>query len=353
MVERPEESRDYAQVISAVVLVGGILFIAIFLFGALAEVATPIGADSEEFEPVTDENSYTVSTGDVDSVEVLASREYAADIQTFDGYVDAELPIDTAEDFAIAIAANLTDDAPLDGAAYELVGIDNGEVALWLDGGEWFASVNTTTGTEHARVSAESPYDYSTVSLQYNATSDELNLTADGASSTSTTDTTRNASVSWQGQLDEWRAWDELDTSTIDDYHDDPIAASDTEPVARVAFHEGSGDSAKIYYYPDSEQATLVNSGWGQGVLAPELVRGQDYELSQNGDDVSIVPLTDGYIDGQPVAFVSAAGGTLSDGLGAVVSGVGSAVELAALIAILILIGPLLMRLRTMGEERR
>lgn len=298
---------NVAAMVLAVVAVGVFMAIGLYAMNAVfaVEDADQRGPQTAEFVPEpTNGTALVVENADIESANLSADLERAAAINQ-GGYVDAPANL-SGFDHTTAIAVNLADGARTANTTYRVLGIENETVALWLDDGDWLAKVNASGTTEYARLNATDPHNWTTLMIEWLGVPHTLNLSANGQYTTGASDTNRSVAVSWDGRLDEYRHWTEgVSDATASQYHADPIAASPDEPDARVAFQDGSGD-ATVYYANAS--AVLRNAEWATGIAPPAIAAGTDYQLVATGNGFAIVPLKNGYLDGQPFAFVTAVG---------------------------------------------
>lgn len=310
------------------------------------------GTTTTEFDPEPIGSVAYTARGDGSSATVSATRGQALQIDSTDGYAELNTSL-TGADWAIGISARLDPTARVDNATYAVLGVNNESVALWYENGSWLGQVNDSGTVSWARVDNGDPTTgWTTLTMHYDSNANSLNLTANGSSSQSTSDTSRRVAYSWQGRLDEWRTWGQSpSTATISGYHADPVAASDTEPDMRLPFHEGEGSTAELYY--ETENATLVNAGWGAGVRGPTLVAGTDYNITNaSGNTFDITALSGGYLDGQPFAFVETGQASVSTGVSRFIGAIGDSYAMAGSVFLLVIVIPIVTTFLALRSER-
>jgi len=281
-----------------------VAIVAVLLMALLASISL---GGSASVDPVTDSNVTVESRPDVPgSVDVSATREYAASFPDEGGYVDT--PAVGNGSLTVCGSAELASDANT-AATYTVWAGKNGTRALHYDSGVWLWYVaNETTGTsETVTLPAPSPSDALTqVCGRYNASAQTVTMSREESVSatlalTSETED-RNVSREWYGRIDEVRRFGgAVDDATLTAYGDDPIQPLPSAPRdGRLLFDEGSGSTSHVYF--DGSDATLVNVGWTAGLSDVSLDRGTDYEL--HGSPFSLRVLSGGYLEGAPVVFV-------------------------------------------------
>jgi len=255
------------------------------------------------------------------SVSVQATKENAL---KFDGesYVASSGPSDLDNgSWSVCVSTHLPQEANAN-ATYTAYAYNNSSILIQYDAGEWMAYHDNGTVDGKATVASSGPNqddsglffgwfsddskDFVPVCGVYNATSNEISVTAEGQTSTSSlssSTTSRNVSEDWVGTLDEVRTFDgALSSNQVDQYMSDPIKPMDgANRTSRLMFDEGSGSTTTVYFAGTS--ATINGAAWTNGVQGPNLEKGTDYELHE--EPFAITILSGGYLEGSPVQFVS------------------------------------------------
>lgn len=240
------------------------------------------------------------------SVTVKATRGNAL---AFDGddAVESTAPENLTEGSWSVCAAAELDDGANPNATYDVFAYANESLLLQYDAGYWSVYYNNSTASGKATIEAPNASDGLTkVCARYNATSGELVVARDGTisspSALNTNVTERNLSSSWQGRLDEIRAFHNANpNSTTVAYADDPIKPLEQQDrAARWMFDEGEGSETTAYFA--GEESTIVGATWTDGIPGGE-VPSDSYSLS--GEPFTLHIESGGYLVGAPVEYVS------------------------------------------------
>ena len=293
-----------AQAVLGVVVIGAAVLLGVLFAGTIFGEAVDAGIAGEEadIEVIEDPNTgetYSFDVADTDGLEVFATQETAVDPQS-DGYVS--LP-DSGEfddgDWTVMLTAALKADQ---NATYNLFAYDDETVLIEYSDGEYRAHYYNNGKSASASLPVTEPGTLSPVAASWDATDEKLTLAVDGATETgqlTSTSPERSVALTWDGPIDEVRLFNEQKDVGSSVYQTDPVRPLDGDQTTRLMFNNGEGDTVTNYYGPD---ATLHDSAWTDGVENPELVEGEDYEVSDS--DISVVLLAGGYFDGAPVVFV-------------------------------------------------
>lgn len=202
----------------------------------------------------------------------------------------------------------IDEDANLD-ATMDVVAVDDANILIQYDDGDWIAYADNGTADAVARTTADSPTTPTTVVARSDGSSIDLFVdgTLEASSNLSTNSTTRNVSVSLQGTIDETRVTNSsVSSSLISTYADKPTYPwNNTDRVGRFMLDEGEGTTSTVFFA--SSDATLSNTAWTSGVDRQTLEAGTDYEV--DWDTWEITALAGGDIDGAPIVYLFYANG--------------------------------------------
>lgn len=155
-------------------------------------------------------------------------------------------------------------------------------------------------------------------------------------------------STNWDGRLEEIRTFDRaLDSSNRSTVVDTPVEQlPDADPTARIMFDQPN-ESTQLLLYTDADvtQSNVTfSSGFAEQIMdeGDFSVTGADYKWDVVGP--KLAPVGGGELDGAPVAYATYDFG--AQGLRDAVIDYGRAMELAANIAILLVVGLIIVRLR-------
>lgn len=314
---------DAVEIARTLVILGLLVAILSPFFGIVIDL---VGGTTPQVKTVEDPgiDSFVDVPGDLsltDSTRVEATLENAI---FFDGNdtVDVSEPGNiTNSSWTICSTVQLGHDTNLN-ATYDVVAYENESILIQYDAGEWAAYYDNGTHDGRAVIDAPSPRGTSggllssgdpltSICGRYNDSSNELVVTRDGSVSspvalTSST-AVRNVSWQWVGSQDEVRIFNRSTTNaTITSYADDPIRPQpNTDRVARFMFDEGDGSTTTVYFADVT--ASIGGAEWAEGVTAPGLSEGTDYELADTPLRVKV--LSGGYLEGAPAIWVIRPGG--------------------------------------------
>lgn len=312
-------TRDEAVEIARTLVILG-LFIAILspFFGVVVDL---VGGTTNQVRTVDNPTTdvFVDVPGDLSLTDSTRAEATLGNALFFDGNdtVTAPEPSNiTNGSWTICSTVQLGDDTNLN-ATYDIVAYDNESILLQYDAGEWAAYYNNGTHDGMASIDAPTPRGtsggllssgdpFTSVCGRYDATENELVIARDDTFSNpvalTASTTGRNVSWEWVGRQDEVRLFNRSTAnSTITSYAADPIRPQpNTDRVARFMFDEGEGTTTIVYFA--GVTASIDGAEWTDGVNAPDLSKGIDYELAD--EPLRIKVLSGGYLDGAPVVWV-------------------------------------------------
>lgn len=294
------------------------------VFGvAFGFVGGDSGAD-KVFEPAPDALSVvTDGTSVNDAFDVTPGTGTAAGLSA-DGYVDIPPPdaATRADGWAVLVTAEPQTIDPNN--SYTVYAEANATIYVSYEAGNYSAWYESESGG-HGYVTAPAPDGQTAIGVQYNTTVGELELYLNGAKVDSSVLTAtaepRQPAYEWDGTLDEFRRYEHpIGAAGHAAYAADPVQVIDpTNATHRAMFNANDADEV---YYANGSASLIGETELVDGVQPPELRRGTDYELAT--DPIRIRATSDGYLDGAPVVFVFADGGTVFGGLLQTLAGVGA-----------------------------
>lgn len=240
-------------------------------------------------------------------VDVSATRGNAVAFSAWNGYV--ETPTLGNGSITVCSAGKLASDANTK-ATYTLYADDNATTLLQYDAGHWMFYHANVSGSLSAKATVAAPNPSATlrpVCGRYNAANETVSVsrgTTVSAPVQMDSDTERrNTSYDWYGSIDETRTFGEaIPNATLTAYGNDPIQPlEDWNRTGRLMYDEGSGTTTNIYW--SSQDATIVNGTWTDGLDDVALDKGDDYRLYDRPFQILFPP--SGYLDGAPVVYLT------------------------------------------------
>lgn len=285
------------------------------VFGVAFDI---VGGDSgadEVFEPAPDEQTYVTGGSEVnDAFDVTPGTATAAGLYA-DGYVDIPPPdaATRADGWAVLVTAE-PETIDRDNS-YTVYAEANAAIYVSYEAGNYSAWYESASGG-HGYVTAPAPAGQTAIGVQYNTTVGELELYLNGAKVDSSVLTAtaepRRPAYEWDGTLDEFRRYEyAIGAAGHAAYAADPVQVIDPANATHRAMF--NSDDPNEVYYANGDATLTGETEVVDGVQPPELRRGTDYEIAT--DPIRIRATSGGYLDGAPVAFVFASGGTVFGGL--------------------------------------
>lgn len=303
-----EIGRLVEYIIAAVIVIG--------IIPAAISMGVSSGGTAVVNPTVDDAVQISSSNGIPDTVTVRASKGNALRFANETDSVASSAPVTlTNGSWTVCAAASLSSTANRN-VTYTVFAYDNASVLLQYDAGAWSAYYENDSGADAiVRIPADDPAaGLVPVCGRYNE-SRGLSLsrgdTITAPQELSNETASRNVSETWQGRIDEVRAFGEaVDNETIVKYADDPIQPlPGRDRLARWMFDEGSGSTTTVFFA--GTEATITGATWTTGVNPPGLTKGVDYEL-EGGPFRLRVP-SGSYLDGAPAAYVSWSSNSIVD----------------------------------------
>lgn len=265
---------------------------------------------------------------------------------TDDSFVEAksQFTFNLSQNWTISQGAKV--DSGATGENMTVLSLGGGEVQLLFtqnDTGSnvWQVHVFRSTSSHVANVSAGSPTDWSVVQVtrsgsnitifNNNTQGESLDLSNDSVSNVNLT-----GASNFDGDLDETQLYQQaLDSSQRQSLVDDPVHPLGVAPNARMMYDERNGaGNLRLYFTSTSAKisnATLVGGFAGEVLTEDTLLSSGDYNWKDDGPQIS--PVSGGLLDNHPVAFASYTYKSAGD----ISTGFGDAVDLAALLPILLI----------------
>lgn len=295
---------------------------------------------------------------------VLDSRGYAIRLAgSNDSYVESDQDINISSDnsWTVSVGASVNGSA----SASELSAVSlNARLVISYNrtAGEWRAWYYDESDRASYNLSvsgANQPGSLATVQVvsngshvtlyRDNTVSDTVNITGSGGFASAPVN-----SSSWYGRLDEVRTYDtNLSDSQRQTLVDDPVRGlPDAPTTARVMFDIPETNTEPVFFSPATMR--LSNVTYVDGYDGNEMDEGRfaamgaDYKWTDDGP--TIRPIEDGDLDGAPVAFVTYTG--YDTGVGQLLSGFRSALMLAGLLPVLLVLGYVVVVFRGLEGRR-
>lgn len=272
------------------------------------------GADTV-LEPAPDALAYVTDGSDInDAFDVAPGTGTAAGFFA-DGYLDVPPPDAATRADGWAVAATVEPLTVDPANTYVVYAEANATILVTYDAGNYSAWYETPS-RDTAAVTAPASGGQQAVGVEYRNATSELRLYVDGTLvDTDTADATvapRQPAYAWDGTIDEFRRWAApVGDATHAAYASDPVQVLNSSTAThRAMFNTDDPDEV---YYANGSGSLVGDTEIVDGVQPPELAQGTDYEIAT--DPIRIRATSGGYLDGAPVVFVFASGGTVFSGL--------------------------------------
>lgn len=325
----------------------GALVLLILLVVILGSIVAPFivgAAGSVEWEPESEESEEIIDDDELPSgFSVEATTGYGVKFQG-DGYVEGGVADGwDSGNWSVCSTQKLDEEANTQ-ATRTVFAYDNETILLQYADEEWKGYYYDDSLSAETAINVSDPHEFESVCLGWNDEELELTLSNGIEEDSAYRDSNspdRSVAHDWYGTIDETRILteppDESRTATYVSDPVDPLVSAQHE--ARWMFNEGEGLTTNVYY--SDIDATIVNGEWVDGVDAPELDEGIDYEISL--DPVEVTILSGGYLDGAPTAFAIWDGNPFATFGEGILGQIGAILTLLA-IAIIVIVANVIMK---------
>lgn len=366
---------DLVQILVVAIISFIILFIGVSVVSPVIESTDVATNDSEDATYIDNQTVALDGAGSAvditgsaygDNETVLDSRGYAIRLNgSNDSYVESDQQVDISSDntWSVSVGASVNSSATAD----ELTAVSlNGRLVITYNrtASEWRAWYYDESDRASYNLSVSGPNQpgsLATVTVvsngthltlyRDNAVSDTANITGSGSF-----DPAPVNSSEWYGRLDELRTFDTaLDNSQRQTLVDDPVRGlPDATTTSRIYFDvpETTG-SEPIFFSPATLQ--LYNAEYVDGYDGSEMDEGfftslgADYDWDNQGP--AITPLDGGDLDGAAAAFISYDDYD-SGAVPQLLSGFQSALVLAGILPLLLVLGYIVTTVNIIGRAR-